>query len=89
MADKIITIVLQGFVDSVPVLFTKGDETTGHSVSRDSLIQYVASLAEKEQVKDIKISSSKVYGEPIAADIAEYASLQYSNNDLRIEVIPQ
>ena len=89
MSDNRIVITMVGFPSSYPVTLFSKDGATGQSVPLENLAIYVAELANKYNVKDIKILGTQSYAAPVVDDILEFSKMKYANNDLRIEVIPQ
>jgi hypothetical protein len=80
---------MKGFMADMPVTYTNGDETTGKSVPFENIPAYVADLANKEKVSQIKIIGNTLFAESTIEDILCYSQTKYSNNNLEIEVISE
>lgn len=57
------------------------------SVSMDELPKVISSLSNEYSVPWVSLVDTKVHGDKLAHDIVEYTKINYSNNNIEIEVI--
>lgn len=90
MNDKFIAIILNGSTVHYPVyIYTDNGTAFGRSVAYEEIVDYVLDMAEKCNIDNIKINSSKSFAAPLVSSLKSAAAMKYNNKNIEIEVIAE